>query len=149
MNKYVINILCVLVLALTLADLVTSFLAPAEEVNKTITLALQTALFLLAVLLVALVSAVITFVAFVKFVLNVNRREVFTLKNVKLLRKYGFCTLLVGVCLIILAFFLDLNAAETSEMTSDCIEIFGEGFFALLMGEVFNIGLKQHEGLEA
>ena len=84
MKKYVINILCVLVLALTLADLVTSFLAPAEEVNKSITLDLQTALFLLAVLLVALVSAVITFVAFVKFVLNVNRREVFTLKNVKL-----------------------------------------------------------------
>jgi len=98
---------------------------------------------------VALVSAVITFVAFVKFVLNVNRREVFTLKNVKLLRKYGFCTLLAGVCLIILAFFLDLDAAETSEMTSDCIEIFGEGCFALLMGEVFNIGLKQHEGQEA
>ena len=144
MKKY-INVLCVLILALTLADLAITFLTPTREVSKTLQLDLGTALFLLAVLLVVLVAIIICFVSFVKFILNLNRNQVFTPKNVKLLRKYGFCTLFVGVCLIILGFFLNLDKFETGELASDCIDIFTEGFFALLMGEIFNIGQKLQE----
>ena len=92
--------------------------------------------------LVALAAIVICFVTFIKFILNVNRNEVFTKKNVSLLRKYGVYTLLSGVCVVILIVYVGI---PLNKVLTDGLETFIGGFFALLMGEVFSIGLKMQE----
>ena len=144
MKKY-INVLCVLILALTLIDLVSTFFVGSRDVSISLdpqSLSLGTAVFLLVVALVALAAVIICFVTFIKFILNVNRNEVFTKKNISLLRKYGVSALLSGVCMIILIVYMGI---ALNEALTDCLDTFIEGFFALLMGEVFSIGLKMQE----
>ena len=134
MKKYM-NVLCVLILALTLIDLVSTFFVGSRDVSISLdpkSLSLGTAVFLLVVALVALAAIFICFVTFIKFILNVNRNEVFTKKNISLLRKYGVLIVYMGIAL--------------NEALTDCLDTFIEGFFALLMGEVFSIGLKMQEG---
>ena len=145
MKKYM-NVLCVLILALTLIDLVSTFFVGSRDVSIRLdpqSLSLGTAVFLLVVALVALAAVIICFVTFIKFILNVNRNEVFTKKNISLLRKYGVSALLSGVCMIILIVYMGI---ALNEALTDCLDTFIEGFFALLMGEVFSIGLKMQEG---
>ena len=145
MKKYM-NVLCVLILALTLIDLVSTFFVGSRDVSISLdpqSLSLGTAVFLLVVVLVAFAAAIICFVTFIKFILNVNRNEVFTKKNISLLRKYGVSALLSGVCMIILIVYMGI---ALNEALTDCLDTFIEGFFALLMGEVFSIGLKMQEG---
>ena len=140
------NVLCVLILALTLIDLVSTFFVGSRDVSISLdpqSLSLGTAVFLLVVVLVAFAAAIICFVTFIKFILNVNRNEVFTKKNISLLRKYGVSALLCGVCMIILIVYMGI---ALNEALTDCLDTFIEGFFALLMGEVFCIGLKMQEG---
>lgn len=144
MKKY-INLLCVLILALTLIDLFSTFFVRGQSVNMTIdldSLSLGALVFLLVISLVAFAAIVICFVTFIKFILNVNRNEVFTKKNVSLLRKYGVYTLLSGVCVVILIVYVDI---PLNKVLTDGLETFIGGFFALLMGEVFSIGLKMQE----
>ena len=144
MKKYM-NVLCVLILALTLIDLVSTFFVGSRDVSISLdpqSLSLGTAVFLLVVALVALAAVIICFVTFIKFILNVNRNEVFTKKNISLLRKYGVSALLSGVCMIILIVYMGI---ALNEALTDCLDTFIEGFFALLMGEVFSIGLKMQE----
>ena len=145
MKKY-INLLCVLILALTLIDLFSTFFVRGQSVNMTIdldSLSLGALVFLLVISLVAFAAIVICFVTFIKFILNVNRNEVFTKKNVSLLRKYGVYTLLSGVCVVILIIYVGI---PLNKVLVDGLETFIGGFFALLMGEVFCIGLKMQEG---
>ena len=145
MKKY-INVLCVLILAMTLIDLVSTFFVGSRDVSVSLdpkSLSMGTAVFLLVVVLVALAAVIICFVTFIKFILNVNRNEVFTKKNISLLRKYGVSALLSGVCMIILIVYMGI---ALNEALTDCLDTFIEGFFALLMGEVFCIGLKMQEG---
>jgi hypothetical protein len=145
MKKYM-NVLCVLILALTLIDLVSTFFVGSRDVSISLdpqSLSLGTAVFLLVVALVALAAVIICFVTFIKFILNVNRNEVFTKKNISLLRRYGISALLSGVCMIILIVYMGI---ALNEALTDCLDTFIEGFFALLMGEVFSIGLKMQEG---
>jgi len=144
MKKY-INLLCVLILALTLIDLFSTFFVRGQSVNMTIdldSLSLGALVFLLVISLVAFAAIVICFVTFIKFILNVNRNEVFTKKNVSLLRKYGVYTLLSGVCVVILIVYVGI---PLNKVLVDGLETFIGGFFALLMGEVFCIGLKMQE----
>jgi hypothetical protein len=145
MKKYM-NVLCVLILALTLIDLVSTFFVGSRDVSISLdpqSLSLGPAVFLLVVALVALAAVIICFVTFIKFILNVNRNEVFTKKNISLLRRYGISALLSGVCMIILIVYMGI---ALNEALTDCLDTFIEGFFALLMGEVFSIGLKMQEG---
>ena len=145
MKKYM-NVLCVLILALTLIDLVSTFFVGSRDVSISLdpkSLSLGTAVFLLVVALVALAAVIICFVTFIKFILNVNRNEVFTKKNISLLRRYGVSALLSGVCMIILIVYMGI---ALNEALTDCLDTFIEGFFALLMGEVFCIGLKMQGG---
>ena len=145
MKKY-INVLCVLILAMTLIDLVSTFFVGSRDVSVSLdpkSLSMGTAVFLLVVVLVALAAVIICFVTFIKFILNVNRNEVFTKKNISLLRKYGVSALLSGVCMIILIVYMGI---ALNEALTDCLDTFIEGFFALLMGEVFSIGLKMQGG---
>ena len=146
MKKY-INVLCVLILVLTLIDLVVDFFftdGHAVALKDLNSFSLGSLLGLLLVCLVILGAAVMSFVYFIKFILNVNRNQVFTDKNISLLRKYGVCALLIGVCVIILSISI-ITGNSFADALSDGISALGEGFFALLMGEVFGIGLKLKE----
>jgi len=147
MKKY-INFLCVLILALTFGDLILDFFFTTGKTFDHIdfdTLSLGSLLALLILVLVILGMGFMTLVYFIKFILNVNRNEVFCMKNVNLLRKYGTCVILIGVGLIILTLAI-ITESSFADALSDGIGALSEGFFALLMGEVFKIGLNLQEG---
>ena len=140
-----INVFCVLVLALMLIDLVVDLFLNTSDASVKIVFEkddIGTLLFALCVSLLALGAIAVAMVSFVKFVLNVNRNEVFTEKNIKLIRKYGYCAVLCGVCTMILTAFVGYGFWHA---VVDGLDALGEGFFALLMGEVFSIGLKLKE----
>ena len=141
-----INVFCVLVLALMLVDFVVDFFLNTSNASVELKLENESFGFLLFAFifsLVALGAVMVAIVSFVKFVLNVNRNEVFTEKNVKLIRKYGYCALLCGLFLIFLTFFF--VGRGFWEAVSDGLDALGEGFFALLIAEVFCIGMKLQE----
>jgi len=145
MKKYV-NFLCVLILALMFFNLVWGlFFSPGSGIKPKIdpaSLSLGTSMFLLVVALLTLAVLAMCFITLVKFILNVNRNQVFTNKNVSLLRKYGVYAIVCGLCFIIMTSFMGIleRAAE------DCVDFITQGLFALLMGEVFSIGIKLKEG---
>lgn len=144
--KLKINILCVLILALMLMDIVMNFFCTTNHREITMNLdsfSFGSLLCLLFISLMALSAIVVCFVCFIKFVWNVNRDKVFTKKNISLLRKYGVCALLVGVYVICLSLAVNIS---NEEVLTDGIDAMGEGFFALLMAEVFGYGLKLQEG---
>lgn len=146
MKRYM-NVLCVLILALTLIDLLVDFFFTGDQpvsMKDPQSFSLGSLLWLLLVILVVFGAGFMSFVYFIKFILNVNRNEVFTQKNISLLRKYGVCALLIGVCVIILSISI-ITGNTFADALSDGINALGEGFFALLMGEVFGIGLKLKE----
>ena len=146
MKKY-LNVLCVLILAVMLIDLLVGFFyTGSQSVVITVDLdsySLTSLLILLFFMLLALAAIVVCMVSFIKFILNVNRNEVFSRKNISLLRKYGVCALLVGVFIIIINIVLNI---DIKEVMSDGLDAICEGFFALLMGEVFGIGMNLQEG---
>ena len=140
-----INVFCVLVLALMLIDMVVDLFLNTSDANIELIFekeSLVTLLFALIASLVAFGAIVVAIVCFVKFILNVNRNKVFTEKNIKLIRKYGYCALLCGVCLMYLTIFIGQGFWSA---VVDGLEALGEGFFALLMAEVFSIGMKLQE----
>jgi len=97
--------------------------------------------------LIILGGVFMAFVYFIRFILNVNRNQVFTAKNVSLLRKYGACALIVGASFIIFSATV-ITGNSLVDALLDGIDTLGEGFFALLMGEVFGIGLKLQKETE-
>ena len=142
-----INVFCVLVLAIMLIDLIVDLFFNTSDASIKVELtssSTSSLLFALCVALIALGAAVVAVISFIKFVLNVNRNEVFTEKNIKLIRKYGFCALLCGVCTMILTSYIGEGFWHA---VVDSIDALGEGFFALLIGEVFCIGAKKAETL--
>ena len=146
MKKFM-NVLCVLILVLTLIDLVVDFFFTGDHavsLKDLDSFPLGSLLGLLLICLVCLGATLMSFVYFIKFILNVNRNEVFTDKNISLIRKYGVCALVIGVCVISLSTSI-IADNSIGDALSDGIYALGEGFFALLMGEVFSIGLKLKE----
>jgi hypothetical protein len=144
MKKY-INVLCVLILALMLIDLVVSFFFSTPTSSTKLDLSSYSLGVLLVILFIALAAfgaLCVAFFCFIKFILNVNRNEVFTKKNVSLIRRYGFCALFCGVSLIVLNL---LGGIDIVKSISGSFDALGEGLFALLMAEVFGIGLKLQE----
>ncbi len=149
MKKY-INVLCVLILLLMLADIVVDlFFSESAPVSmKDVdTLSTGTLLFTMLLCLIILGGVFMAFVYFIRFILNVNRNQVFTAKNVSLLRKYGACALIVGASFIIFSATV-ITGNSLVDALLDGIDTLGEGFFALLMGEVFGIGLKLQKETE-
>ncbi len=139
-----INVFCVLVLAVMLVDFVVDLFLNTSNANVELKLENEPfgfLLFTLIFLLVAFGAALVAIVSFVKFVLNVNRNEVFIEKNVKLIRKYGYCALYCGLFLIYLTFFFVGHGFW--DAVSDGLDALGEGFFALLMAEVIYQGMKR------
>ena len=145
MKKFM-NVLCVLILALMLIDLVVDFFYSTPSSGPKLNLDSYSLGPLLAILFLCLLTIgaiCVAFVSFIKFILNVNRNQVFTEKNISLIRKYGFCALFCGVSVIVLNL---LGGIEIVKAMSAGFDALGEGLFALLMGEVFGIGLKLKEG---
>lgn len=143
--KKKINVLCVLTLALMLIDLVVDLFLNTGDAAIKLDLSsssLGTLLFLLLVALLIPCAAVVAIVCFVKFILNVNRDQVFTEKNIKLICKYGYCAIVCGVCMTIITVFVGSGFWDAVVGSLDGL---GEGVFALLMAEVFGIGLKLQE----
>ena len=135
-----INVFCVLVLALMLIDLVVDLFFATSDRTVVLNLeneSLGSLLFILFVALLALGAVVVAIFSFVKFILNVNRNEVFTERNIKQIRKYGYSALVCGVCMMHLTFFLGEGFWKA---VLDGVDALGEGFFALLMAEIFCIG---------
>lgn len=142
--KQYMNFLCVLILVLTFVDLVVGFFFTGDHavsLKDLNSFSLDNLICLVIVCMVILGAGVMSFVYFIKFILNVNRNKVFTEKNISLLRKYGVCALLIGVCIIILSVSV-ITGNSFTDALSDGISALGEGVFALLMGEVFGVGLK-------
>ena len=140
-----INVLCVLVLALMLIDLVVDLFLNTSDASVKVVFEkddIGSLLFGLCISLVALGAIGVAIVSFIKFVVNVNRNEVFIEKNVKLIRKYGYCAVLCGVCMMILTAFVGYGFWNA---VVDGLDALCEGFFALLIGEVFSIGQKLKE----
>lgn len=121
------------------------FLDPGTSVKPKIdvdSLSLGSLVFLLVVCVAMLGLVVMCFITLVKFVLNVNRNQVFTKKNVSLLRKYGVYVLLFGVGGVILFSYVSI---EIRGIVNLIIDTLGEGLFALLIAEVFGIGVQIQE----
>ena len=124
MKKY-INVLCVLILALMLGDLILGFFFTSSKNIEHIsfdTLSLGSLLGLLA--------------------------QIFTPKNVSLLRKYGTCAILIGIGITVFTVAIVTEKSFTDALI-DGIDALVEGCFALLMGEVFKIGIDLQEGKHA
>jgi hypothetical protein len=131
-----------------LIDLIMGFFFSTPTSSTKLDLSSYSLVALLVILFIALVAfgaLCVAFVCFIKFILNVNRNEVFTKKNVSLIRKYGVCALLCGVSTIVLNL---LGGIDIVKAMNDGFDALGEGLFALLMAEVFGIGLKLQEGKE-
>ena len=141
MNK--INVLCVVVLALMLIDLVVDLFFNTSDASFKVdfsSCSLTMLLFILCISLIALGAAVVSIICFVKFVLNVKHNEVFTEKNIKLIRKYGFCLLICGVCTMFMTSFVGYGYWQA---VVEGLDALGEGFFSLLIAEVFCIGAQK------
>ena len=132
-----INVFCVLVLALMLIDLVVDLFFATSDRTVVLNLENESLGSLLFILFVALLALGAVVVAIFSFILNVNRNEVFTERNIKQIRKYGYSALVCGVCIMYLTFFFGEGFWNA---VLDGVDALGEGFFALLMAEIFSIG---------
>ena len=138
-----INVFCVLVLALMLIDLIVDMFFNTSDVSIKIDLTSYSTGMLLLFLCIALITlgaVVVAIISFIKFILNVNRNEVFTDKNIKLIRKYGFCLLICGVCTMFMTSFVGYGYWQA---VVEGLDALGEGFFSLLIAEVFCIGAQK------
>ena len=138
-----INVFCVLVLALMLIDLIVDMFFNTSDVSIKIDLTSYSTGMLLLFLCIALITlgaVVVAITSFIKFILNVNRNEVFTDKNIKLIRKYGFCLLICGVCTMFMTSFVGYGYWQA---VVEGLDALGEGFFSLLIAEVFCIGAQK------
>ena len=140
--KLYMKILCLLILALMLTDLVVDMFFASQVASQGPKLieTLSTGELLKAgALALAIIACMVACVGtFVRFVMNINRGEVFTSKNVSLIRWFGVCAMLCGVGVIILLH--SFTETAVADAFAKGVDALGEGLFALLMGEVFSIG---------
>lgn len=93
---------------------------------------------------------------FVKFFVSINRLEIFTWKNVSLLRKTGAAVLAITAVTWLDGIIANCMAAQLVSISDRIIDwtysfnvaMFVLGFFTLIVAEVFAIGLKMREEQE-
>lgn len=103
-----------------------------------------------------IILSIITLIMFIKFIMNVNRKEVFTWKNVRLLRRIGWCMLAMAVLSTGLGVYEEYMISEVFSVkgySASFLEYLSSsdlliGIVALIIAEAFAIGLKQKEELE-
>ena len=144
--KKKLNIFCVLMLLLMVAEVVMSLITGADAFQEGFNAGKNAEsgttwgelLEFFAAVFTGL-AVLVSFISFVRFILNVNRNKVFVWENVKLLRLTAFG-------LLIFAIATTCNELHTGcslvELYDHCFDEFLFGVFNLIVSEVFAIGLK-------
>ena len=153
--KRKINFLCVLMLTMMAVSFIASTIFSINDMSQDMAKGYAVdpninVFVLLSVFVVDLAYlgfSIASIVSFVRFILNVNRNEVFTRKNVSLLRRYGRYMLLAIASGIIngvlMVFVINMNIG--SEYWDLLIIGTTEAIFALIVAEAFCIGIKLQE----
>lgn len=146
--KKKLNFLCVLMLLLMVAQVVTTFVMGADAfaegyragasdgVSK---IATWTGFLDMLLCFVVVIAAIVSFACFFRFILNVNQNEVFVWDNVLMLR-------LTGIGLLVTVFAVSaeelLNGGSITAACDEYISILIFCVLNLIIAEVFAIGLK-------
>ena len=94
----------------------------------------------LLILIVNYVAIVWAVVLFIRLIVSINKSDIFNWKNVRRLRRLGVLLIIGFVCTFLLAFLSFHNVADMVHITSLVL-----GISALIVAEVFAIGLKMKE----
>lgn len=106
--------------------------------------------------LVSIIAGIFCLIQFFYLIRNINRGDIFSWKNVKFLRRLGVSLILLFICSFATimignyeaAQVLELSGCEYSNIFAFSDPTFVLGFIALLVAEVFAIGLKMKEEQE-
>lgn len=103
--------------------------------------------------LISVLASIFCLIQFFYLIRNINRGDIFSWKNVKFLRKLGVSLILLFICSFTTimignyeaAQVLELKGCEYSNIFAFSEPTFILGFIALLVAEVFAVGLKMKE----
>ena len=147
--KKKLNLFCVLMLLLMVAQVVTMFVMNAGDFEEgwqsgasDQTTSGWTAIIVYLYGFVVIAAAIVSFVCFLRFILNVNQNNVLTGDNVKLLRLTGVGLLFITVFSLCLTLWEGGNFAEAFDKA---IGLMIFSVFNLIVAEAFAIGLKLKE----
>ena len=147
--KKKLNLFCVLMLLLMVAQVVTMFVMNAGDFEEgwqsgasDQTISGWTAIIVYLFAFVVIAAAIVSFVCFLRFILNVNQNNVLTGENVNLLRLTGVGLLIITVFGLCLALWEGGNFAEAFD---EAIGLMIFSVFNLIVAEAFAIGLKLKE----
>ena len=147
--KKKLNLFCVLMLLLMVAQVVTMFVMNAGEIEKgwqsgasDQTTSGWTAIIVYLFAFVVIAAAIVSFVCFLRFILNVNQNNVLTGENVNLLRLTGVGLLIITVFVLCFTLWGGENFAVAFDKA---IGLMIFSVFNLIVAEAFAIGLKLKE----
>lgn len=147
--KKKLNLFCVLMLLLMVAQVVTMFVMNAGDFEEgwqsgasDQTTSGWTELIGFLFAFVVIVAAIVSFVCFLRFILNVNQNNVLTGENVNLLRLTGVGLLINTVFVLCFTLWGGENFAVAFDKA---IGLMIFSVFNLIVAEAFAIGLKLKE----
>ena len=143
--KKKLNLFCVLMLLLMVAQVVTMFVMNAgdfEEGWQSGASDQTTSGWTFLFAFVVIVAAIVSFVCFLRFILNVNQNNVLTGENVNLLRLTGVGLLIITVFALCSTLWEGENLAVALDKN---IGLMIFSVFNLIVAEAFAIGLKLKE----
>ena len=154
--KKKLNLFCVLMLLLMVAQVVTMFVMNAGEFVMNAgdfeegwqsgasdqTTSGWTAIIVYLYGFVVIAAAIVSFVCFLRFILNVNQNNVLTGENVNLLRLTGVGLLIITVFVLCFTLWEGENLAVALDKN---IGLMIFSVFNMIVAEAFAIGLKLKE----
>lgn len=147
--KKKLNLFCVLMLLLMVAQVVTMFVMNAGDFEEgwqsgasDQTISGWTAIIVYLFAFVVIAAAIVSFVCFLRFVLNVNQNNVLTGENVNLLRLTGVGLLINTVFVLCFTLWEGENLAVAFDKA---IGLMIFSVFNMIVAEAFAIGLKLKE----
>ena len=147
--KKKLNLFCVLMLLLMVAQVVTMFVMNAGDFEEgwqsgasDQTTSGWTAIIVYLYGFVVIAAAIVSFVCFLRFILNVNQNNVLTGENVNLLRLTGVGLLINTVFVLCFTLWEGENLAVAFDKA---IGLMIFSVFNMIVAEAFAIGLKLKE----
>ena len=147
--KKKLNLFCVLMLLLMVAQVVTMFVMNAGDFEEgwqsgasDQTTSGWTAIIVYLFAFVVIAAAIVSFVCFLRFILNVNQNNVLTGENVNLLRLTGVGLLINTVFVLCFTLWEGENLAVAFDKA---IGLMIFSVFNMIVAEAFAIGLKLKE----
>lgn len=147
--KKKLNLFCVLMLLLMVAQVVTMFVMNAGDFEEgwqsgasDQTISGWTAIIVYLFAFVVIAAAIVSFVCFLRFILNVNQNNVLTGENVNLLRLTGVGLLIITVFSLCSTLWEGENLAVALDKN---IGLMIFSVFNMIVAEAFAIGLKLKE----